>query len=601
MGAFVPPDFRGLQNFPDAGHKETAKPMFKLFRLLKPYAPPIAAVLVLLFGSALADLSLPTLMANIVDLGVAKSDFPYIYHTGALMLSVAVGGIACALVSSLVSARVALGFARTVRLQVFTRVESFSFYEFDKIGTASLITRTTNDVNQVQQSLIMMLGILVRAPIMGVGGVVMAVTRNRGLSVVLLVAIPLLALALFLIASRGVPLFREMQKKLDQLNLVIREKLVGIRVVRAFDRVAHEEARFDAANADLTGTGLKLAKLMNLMMPLIMVIMNFTVIALVWFGSLRVEAGGLQVGDIMAFIQYAFQILFSLMMVSMLFIMIPRAQVSAVRINEVLDMKPEIRNPDQAAGTGTKKGFVAFEHVGFKYRGAEEPALTDVSFEAGPGEVTAVIGSTGSGKTTLAGLVPRFYDAGSGVVRVDGVDIRNLDQEVLRQKIGFVPQTTTLFTGSVRDNLRFGREDVADEALREAAKTAQAWEFISGLDGGLDAFLAQGGANLSGGQKQRLAIARALVRRPEIYIFDDSFSALDFKTDAALRAALKKETREATILLVAQRVTTVLDADRIVVLNEGRVEGIGRHAELMHTCAVYREIVSSQLSPEELS
>jgi ATP-binding cassette subfamily B protein len=575
--------------------------MFKLFRFLKPYAPNILLVLVLLFGSALADLTLPTLMADIVNLGVAKGNVTYIFHTGAIMLAVAVGGITCALVSSYTAARVALGFSRALRLRIFTRVESYSFNEFDKIGTASLITRTTNDVNQVQQSLIMMLGILVRAPIMGVGGVVMAFTRDRELALVFFIAIPLLALALFAIASRGVPLFRQMQIKLDRLNLVIREKLVGIRVVRAFDRVGFEKERFDAANADLTAIGLTLAKLMTVLMPLMMIVMNFTVIAVVWFGSLRVEAGHMQVGDIMAFIQYALQILFSLMMVSMLFIMIPRAQVSAVRINEVLDMVPQIRNPDNPVSAGQKKGFVAFEKVSFKYHGAEEPALCDVTFQAGPGEITAIIGSTGSGKTTLVGLLPRFYDPESGAVLVDGVDTRDFNQQVLRQKIGFVPQKTTLFSGTVRDNLRFGREDVADEVIMQALATAQAQEFIHDLDGGLDAFLAQGGANLSGGQKQRLAIARALVRRPEIYIFDDSFSALDFKTDAALRAALKSETAESTIILVAQRVTTVMDANRIVVLDEGRVAGIGKHTELMKTCGVYREIVYSQLSQEELA
>ncbi len=575
--------------------------MFKLFRFLKPYTPTILLILSLLFCSALADLYLPTLMADIVDLGVAKGDIGYIYKTGTLMLAVALGGIVCSLISSFASSRVALGFSRALRLNLFTRVESYSFNEFDKIGTSSLITRTTSDVHQVQQTLIMMLGILVRAPIMGIGGVVMGVLRDRELSVVFYVAIPLLALALFLVASRGVPLFRELQTKLDRLNLVIREKLVGIRVVRAFDRVEHERVRFDVANADLTDTGLKLAKLMNLIMPLMMIIMNVTVIALVWFGSARVEAGKMHVGDIMAFIQYSLMILFAMMLVSMLFIMIPRAQVSAVRINAVLDMEPELKTPERPTPAMAKKGWVEFENVSFTYHGAEAPALFQVSFKAGPGEVTAIIGSTGSGKSTLVSLLPRFYDVSAGSVRVDGVDVRQMDTQVLRQKLGFVPQKTMLFKGTVRDNLRFGQEQATDEELMHAARMAQAETFIRSLDGGLDAFLAQGGANLSGGQKQRLAIARALVRKPEVYVFDDSFSALDFKTDAALRAALKDETREATILLVAQRVTTVMDADRIVVLDEGRVAGIGTHKALMASCGVYREIVSSQLSQEELA
>lgn len=572
--------------------------MLKLFRWLKPYTPDIVLVLGLLLGSALADLTLPTLMADIVNVGVAHADVPYMLRTGAVMLSAALAGVVCSLFGSYTASRAALGFSRTLRLEMFTRVERFSLREFDRFGTASLITRTTHDVNQVQQSLLMLLGILVRAPIMGAGGVIMASLRDWKLARVFFIAVPVLALALFFIAARGVPLFRDLQRKLDRLNLVIREKLAGIRVVRAFDRVEYEKLRFDKANADLTDTGLKLAGLMNLLMPLMMLVMNFTVVALLWLGSLRVEAGTLQVGDIMAFIQYSLMILFSLMLVSMLFIVLPRAQVSAARIREVLDLEPGIRDPENPAPEGERKGFVEFERVTFKYHGAEEPALCDVSFEAGPGEVTAIVGSTGSGKSTLVGLLPRFYDAESGRIRIGGVDTRDLEQRVLRKKIGFVPQKTVLFSGSIRDNLRFGAEEASEEELLRALETAQALEFVRGLEGGLDAVLAQGGANLSGGQKQRLAIARALVRRPEIYIFDDSFSALDFKTDAALRAALKKETGKAAILLVAQRIATVLDADRIVVLHEGRVAGIGRHAELLKTCGIYREIAASQLSPE---
>jgi ATP-binding cassette, subfamily B, multidrug efflux pump len=575
--------------------------MFKLAKFFKPYLPNILLVVVLLFGSALADLTLPRLLADIVNLGVVKGDVPHIFRTGGWMLAVALGGILCALVSSFTSSRVALGFSRVLRLKMFARVESYSFNEFDKIGTSSLITRTTNDVNQVQQTASMMLGILVRAPIMGIGGIVMAILQDPDLARVLLIAVPLLAAAVFFVASRGLPLFRELQKKLDRLNLVIREKLSGIRVVRAFDRTEYERERFDGANADLTATGLKLARLMTLVMPLMMIIMDVTVVAILWFGSLRVEAGRMEVGGIMAFIQYALQILFSLMLVSMLFIMIPRAQVSAIRINEVLELEPGIKNPERPVAAGARRGFVEFDRVTFTYHGAEEPALSEVSFQAGPGEVTAIIGGTGSGKTTLVGLLPRFYDVESGRVLVDGVDVKAMDLQALRRKIGFVSQKTMLFTGSVRENLRFGREEAADEELLRAAATAQAGDFIRGLDGGLDAVLAQGGANLSGGQKQRLAIARALARRPEIYVFDDSFSALDFKTDAALRTALKRETAGATILLVAQRVTTVLDADRIVVLNEGRLAGVGRHRDLMQTCEVYREIVYSQLSQEELA
>jgi ATP-binding cassette subfamily B protein len=575
--------------------------MIKLFRFLKPYWPKILFVLGLLLCSAMADLYLPTLMADIVNKGVVNADIPYILRKGALMLAVAFGGIACAFTSSFNSSRVALGFARTVRSSLFAKVESFSFHEFDKIGTASLITRTTNDVNQVQQMVIMLMSILVRAPIMAVGGIVMAITRDLQLSLVFAVSTPVLAVTIILVWSRAVPLFKQMQAKLDRMNMVIREKLAGIRVVRAFDRVEHEKKRFDTANSDLTATALKLAGLMSVMMPMMMLIMNFTIVAIVWFGSLRVQAGQMHVGDIMAFIQYVSQILFALMMVSMFFVMLPRFEASAERINEALGIEPEIKDPEKAVAPGAIKGFVEFKDVAFKYHGAEQPALSGISFTASPGEVTAVIGGTGSGKTTLISLIPRFYDAGSGSVLVDGVDVKNMEQDVLRGKIGFVPQKAMLFTGTTGDNIRFGREDATDEETKHAAGTAQALDFITENKDGFEAVISQAGANLSGGQRQRLAIARALVRRPEIYIFDDSFSALDFRTDAALRAALKKETREATVFIVAQRVTTVMDADRIIVLDEGRVAGIGQHKELMKKCEVYREIVYSQLSEEELS
>ncbi len=575
--------------------------MFKLLRQLKPYLPNVLLVLVMLFSSAMADLYLPTLMANIVNIGIVHADMAYILRTGTLMLAVALGGVTCALVGSFNSSRVALGFSRHLRQKLFSRVESYSFKEFDRIGTASLITRTTNDVNQLQRTLTMMLGMFVRAPIMGIGGIVMAFLHDRTLALIFFVAIPVLAGILFFIAGRGVPLFRIMQKKLDRLNLVIREKLSGVRVVRAFDRVTYEQERFDQANADLTSTGISLVRLMTTLMPLMMIIMNFTVIAIVWFGSLRAEAGQMHVGDIMAFIQYALQILFALMMVSMLFIMIPRAQVSAGRINEVLDLQPEIKNPPFPKAHAAERGTVAFNKVFFSYHGAEEPALEDISFCAQAGQVTAIIGSTGSGKTTLVSLLPRFYDVTGGSVCLSGVDLRDLDLEQLRRRIGYVPQKATLFTGTIRDNLRFGREDAGDDELIAAAQTAQAWPFIQAMEGGLDAMLVRGGANLSGGQKQRLAIARALVRKPEIYIFDDCFSALDFKTDAALRQALRQELTGVAILMVAQRVTTVMNAERILVLDEGRLVGQGRHQDLLTACPVYKEIVYSQLSQEELA
>ena len=575
--------------------------MLKLFRFLKPYSVTILAILLLLFLQAMSDLSLPTLLADIVNKGIAGGDIPYILRTGGLMILIAVFGICCSAAGNYLSSGVSLGFSRALRGAVFSKVEGFSLREFDRAGTSSLITRTTNDVSQVQQSLVMMLSIMVRAPIMCAGGVIMAVARDAHLSVVFAVAIPALAAVITAIAVSSVPLFRELQTRVDRLNLVVREKLSGIRVVRAFDREAAEARRFEGASGDLMETSLKLASIMSALMPIMMIAMNFTMIAIIWFGGLRVDAGRMQVGDIMAFTQYVLQILFSLIMLSMLLIMIPRSQASAVRINEVLETEPEIKDPPKPESPGAARGRVEFKNVSFRYHGAEQDAVSGVSFAAGPGEVTAIIGGTGSGKSTQVNLIPRFYDAAAGSVLVDGVDVRKMTQEDLRSRIGFVPQKAELFTGTVKENISFGSAGADEEGLLKAAGTAQALDFIKGMSGGLEARISQGGVNLSGGQKQRLAIARAVARKPGIYIFDDSFSALDFRTEAALRAALKKETAAATVIVVAQRVTSVMDADRIVVLDEGRVAGAGPHKDLMESCAVYREIAYSQLSREELS
>ncbi|GLI04819.1 multidrug ABC transporter ATP-binding protein [Paenibacillus tyrfis] len=575
--------------------------MLKLFAYLKPYRVPIAIVLALIFLQSLSDLYLPTLMADIVDIGVVQGDTPYILRIGGFMLLVAAAGTACSVAASYYSSKVAAGFGQRLRGSVFEHVENFSLQEFDRIGTASLITRTTNDITQVQQVLTMMLRMMVSAPMLCIGGIIMAVSKDAKLSLVLIVIIPVLVGAIYLIASRGIPLFKEMQKKLDKLNLVLREGLTGIRVIRAFNRAGHEKRRFNDANLDLTGTGLKVNRIMGAMMPVMMLTMNFATIAIIWFGSFRIDSGDMQVGSLMAFLQYAMQIMFSLMMVSMMFVMIPRASVSAARIREVLDMVPTLNDPEQAKDGGTLKGHIEFQQVSFSYPGAEKPAIEDITFKAGPGEVTAIIGGTGAGKSTLISLIPRFYDVAGGRVLVDGTDVREMTQEALRAKIGFVPQKAVLFSGTIRDNIRYGKEDATEEEIRHAADTAQATEFVSEMKDGFDSVIAQGGSNVSGGQKQRLSIARALVRRPDIYVFDDSFSALDFKTDAKLRAALREETGEATVLIVAQRVSTVIDADRIIVLDEGRIAGIGRHRELLDTCKVYREIVSSQLSEDELA
>lgn len=575
--------------------------MLKLFAYLKPYRASIAIVLALIFLQSLSDLYLPTLMADIVDIGVVQGDTPYILRIGGFMLLVAAAGTVCSVAASYYSSKVAAGFGRRLRGRVFEHVENFSLQEFDRIGTASLITRTTNDITQVQQVLTMMLRMMVSAPMLCIGGIIMAVSQDAKLSLVLIVIIPVLVGAIYFIASKGIPLFKAMQTKLDKLNLVLREGLTGIRVIRAFNRAGHEKQRFNEANLDLTGTALKVNRIMGAMMPVMMLTMNFATIAIIWFGSFRIDSGDMQVGSLMAFLQYAMQIMFSLMMVSMMFVMIPRASVSAARIREVLDMVPTLKDPEQAKDGGTLKGYVEFQEVSFSYPGAEKPAIAGITFKAGPGEVTAIIGGTGAGKSTLIGLIPRFYDAAEGRVLVDGTDVREMTQEALRAKIGFVPQKAVLFSGTIRDNIRYGKEDATEDEIRHAADIAQATEFISEMKDGFDSVIAQGGSNVSGGQKQRLSIARALVRRPDIYVFDDSFSALDFKTDAKLRTALREETGEATVIIVAQRVSTVIDADRIIVLDEGRIAGIGRHRELLDTCKVYREIVSSQLSEEELA
>ncbi|WCF08166.1 ABC transporter ATP-binding protein/permease [Paenibacillus thiaminolyticus] len=575
--------------------------MMKLFRFLKPFRLPVAFVLGLVFFQSLAELYLPTLMSDIVDIGIVSGDTAYIWKMGGWMLLVAAGGTLCAIGGSYLSAKVASGFGRNLRRRLFTHVENFSLQEFDKIGTASLITRTTNDITQVQQVLVMILRMMISAPMMCIGGIIMAVSKDAKLTLVLAVVIPVLALAIFAVASKGIPLFKAMQKKLDKLNLVLRENLTGIRVIRSFNRINHEQQRFNEANADLTSTALKVNRIMASMMPIMMITLNFSTIAIIWFGSIRIDNGNMQVGALMAFIQYAMQIMFSVIMVSIIFVMIPRASASAARINEVLSMEPEIHDPAQPKRTSGRRAHIQFDNVTFGYPGAEMPALSNISFETGPGEMTAIIGGTGAGKSTLISLIPRFYDIQSGSIRVNGVDVREWKQEELREKIGLVPQKAVLFTGTVTDNIRYGKEDATVEEVKHAADIAQATDFISHMPEGFDSPIAQGGSNVSGGQKQRLSIARALVRRPEVYIFDDSFSALDFKTDAKLRAALRPETRDAAVLLVAQRVSTVMDADRIIVLDEGRIAGIGTHLELMETCPVYREIVSSQLSEEEIA
>ena len=574
--------------------------MIKILKNLSPYKWIVLGVIALVFAQSMAELFLPTLMADIIDNGVVQGNIPYIWRIGGWMLLVSALGAVAAVFASYYSAKAAMGLGRDLRQKVFKHVGQFSLQEFDEVGTASLITRTTNDITQVQQVVIMMLRMVISAPVMLVGGLILAVSKDAQLSLVIIGAMPVLAVSILLILKYGIPLFQQVQKQLDGLNLVVRENLTGIRVIRAFNRETEEKARLQKANRELADVSIKVNKVMAFLMPVMMLVMNMTVVAVIWFGGIRISNGAMQIGDLMAFIQYVMMIMFALVMASFMFVMIPRAAVSAKRINEVLEMQPAFQDG------GTKKadrerGTLEFEDVTFYYPGSSEPALSNVSFTAKAGEMTALIGGTGSGKSTLVNLVPRFYEATSGTIRVNGVDVREAPQQEIRSKIGFVPQKSILFTGTIADNIRFGKQDASQAELDQAASIAQAQEFINRMEGGYAAEIEQGGSNLSGGQKQRLSIARALIRKPDLYIFDDSFSALDFKTDAKLRKALKNETKNATVLLVAQRVSTVVDADRILVLEKGRVVGTGTHEELLESNEVYREIALSQLSEEEIA
>ena len=575
--------------------------MFKMIKQLRPFAFSIIAVIVFIFIQSLSELALPTLMADIVDKGIVNGDISYIMKVGIWMMLITAIGTISAILGSLIASRIGVGFGRVVRNKIFTKVEGFSLTEFDQLGTASLITRTTNDVIQLQNFIINSLRMMARAPIMAVGGIIMAISKDVKLSLILIGVVVVLAIGIWYVSKITIPLFKSIQKKIDKINLVMREFLTGIRVIRAFNRTNREKDRFYKANKELTDTSIKVNKIMATLMPLMTLMFNFTSIFIFWFGSKHVDLEVMQVGDLMAFIQYAMQIMFSLVMFTMMFIMIPRASVSAGRINEVLEMESEILELENPKVTASNmRGHIEFQNVSFCFEGAQEPVIQNVSFKCETGKVVAVIGRTGSGKSTLVNLIMRFYEVTKGRILIDGMDIKEMSQETLREKIGFVPQNATLFTGTVGDNIRFGNQSASDEEVKSAAETAQAMEFIENMKEGLGAEISQGGTNISGGQKQRLSIARALVRKPEIYIFDDSFSALDFKTEAKLRRTLKTYTKNDTILLVAQRVTTVMDADQIIVLEDGAVAGVGRHKTLMNDCQVYREIVRSQLSEEEI-
>ena len=571
--------------------------MTRLLRTyLRPYQAQVWVVVALLVVQAVGNLLLPSLNADIIDKGVVLGDTGAIVRLGGIMLAVTAGLAVAAVAGAWFSALVSMGFGRDVRSAIFRRVQGFSLREVNDFGAPSLITRNTNDVQQVQQVVLMGLAFMVSAPITAVGGVFMALRENVKLSGLIAVVVPVMLVFIGFVLSRAIPLFRAVQTKVDRINAVMREQLTGVRVVRAFVRTRHEEQRFAEANADLTDTTLKVTRLFALMMPTIMFVINVSSVLIVWFGGRLIDAGELQIGQLTAFLSYMMQILFSVMMAVMMAVMVPRAAASAERIQAVLDTVPAVHDPVAPVEPGPARGRVELRDVEFRYPGAEEPVLRGVTMRIEPGRTTAVVGSTGSGKTTLVNLLPRLYDVTDGAVLLDGVDVRSMRQEDVWSRLGIVPQKAFLFNGTIATNLRVGRPDATDDELWHALEVAQAADFVRAMPDGLDSRVDQAGANFSGGQRQRLSIARALVRRPSVYVFDDSFSALDYATDARLRAALERETTDAAVVIVAQRISTILDADTIVVLDGGRVVGTGTHDELLETCPTYAEIVSSQLA-----
>jgi len=568
---------------------------------MRPYARAVTLVAVLLLVQSVANLYLPNLNANIINNGVIKGDINYIWRTGGIMLGISVGLGVISIVAVYWASRVSMGVGRDLRGALFEKVQLFSARDMNRFGTATLITRNTNDVQQLQLFLQMALTILVIAPIMGIGGVIMALYEDVSLSLVLVVVVPLMAVVVVVMLSLAVPLFQSMQVKIDRINRVLREQITGIRVIRAFVRTRQERQRFEMANADLTSTALRVNRIFVFAMPALMVIMNLSSVAVLWFGGHLIDSGAMPIGNLTAFLSYILQILLAVMMGVMVFILVPRAVASAARIQEVLSTEPSISDPADPILPRFSRGVVEFHDATFGYPGGERPVLRGVSFVLQPGQTTAIIGGTGAGKTTLLNLIPRFFDVTSGAVVVDGVDVREQALEALWNRIGLVPQRAYLFGGTVADNLRFGREEATETELWHALEVAQAQDFVESMPGRLDAAIDQGGSNVSGGQRQRLAIARAIVKRPAVYLFDDCFSALDAATDNRLRGALRAETTASTVVIVAQRVSTIMYAERIIVLEDGQVVGIGRHDELIAGCIQYREIVASQLGAEAVA
>ena len=574
--------------------------MKQVLKFFKPCIPAILLIIALLFGQAMCELALPGYMSDIINDGIIKQDMDYIYSTGIMMLIIAAGSMLCAIGASFFSSRAASMALRDTRSSLFKKITSFSAAEFDQFQTASLITRTTNDIQTVQQTSILILRMACYAPIMGIGALIKALNTSPSLTWTIGLSLLVVLLIMALMFVLVMPKFSVLQSKLDRLNLIVGERLSGLLVVRAFNSETYEEERFDDANRDLTKLGIFVNRAMSFMFPALMLVMNLSGILIVWVGAHMVGDASLMIGDMLAFLQYSMQIIISFLVITMMFIMIPRAIVSTRRIGEVLAVEPSIEDKEEPEHINEAKGVLRFDHVDFSYPGAEEKTLEDISFTALPGQTTAIIGSTGSGKSSLVNLIPRFFDISGGSITLDGVDIRNIPQHELREHIGIVPQKGLLFSGTIASNLSFGKEDATKEEMIDALKTAQALDFVEEMPDGLDTHVAQGGTSVSGGQKQRLSIARALIRNPQVYIFDDSFSALDFKTDKNLRAALKEKVGGSTFIIVAQRINTILDADQIVLLDEGKVAGIGTHKELLASNKIYQEIALSQLSEEEL-
>ena len=575
--------------------------MKKTLQCLKPFAPMIILGIILTFTQSMLSLYLPNLMSSIVNNGIVGQDLDEVFRYGRYMLYVTLGFMACAISATFVASRVSAGFAKKLRNAIYSKVQKFSLSEYKKISTSSLITRTTNDVTQVQQLTLMSMRMMIQAPLMCIGGIIMALSKNKQLSFLFVVVIPLLLVAIILLAKKILPLFTKLQKLTDRINQVIREKLTGVRVIRAFATQGYERKRYDKANKDIYNVSLKASYRMAILMPVVMFVINMSSVAVVWFGSHLVGDGAMQIGDMMAFMQYAIQVLFSILAVTMLFVMIPRAMVSVRRINEIFDTESVIKEKTEFVPKEkfTKPGEIEFINATFKYLDGDEPVLSDMNFKIEKGQTVAILGGTGSGKTSLLSLIMRFYDITSGTIKVGGVDIKDIPLEQLRDMMGYVPQKSVLFSGTIESNIKYGKQDATEEEMIRAAKISQSYDFINSLDEKFNAPVAQGGTNFSGGQKQRLSIARAIIKNPDIYLFDDSFSALDFQTDKKLREALAENVNGATVVIVAQRVSTVLNADKILFIDEGKIIAQGTHKELYNSCEEYREVVLSQITEEE--